>query len=134
MIGANPATLATPIGPFRHYTIAPDDHRLVYISGQVGQDENGELVSGGVGGQTAQVFRNFELILEDLGVGPHHIVKLFTVLAGKGSFAEFAAARTEVFARWYPDGDYPAHSAFVAAELAGPDLKVEIEAVVAVPR
>lgn len=134
IVGGNPAALAAPIGPFRHYTVAPDGHRLVYVSGQIGQDAAGSLVPGGCAAQTTQTLRNLELILEELGAGPEHIVKLFTILAGEGSFAEFARARTEVFARWYPDGAYPAHSAFVAAELAAPELNVEIEAVVAVPR
>jgi enamine deaminase RidA (YjgF/YER057c/UK114 family) len=132
--GGDPESLAAPIGPFRHYTVVPDEHRLVYLPGQVGQDRHGALVPGGCAGQTAQVFRNLELLLTEVGATPAHIVKLFTIVAGTGSFREFAGARTEVFARWYPDGAYPAHSAFVAAELASPEILVEIEAVVAVPR
>lgn len=132
--GGNPDALAAPIGPFRHYTVVPDDHRLVYLSGQVGQDRDGVLAPGSCAAQTAQVFRNLELLLDELDATPAHIVKLFTIVAGEGSFREFAGVRTEVFGRWYPDGAYPAHSAFVAAELAAPELLVEIEAVVAVPR
>ena len=132
--GGNPASLAAPIGPFRHFTVAPDEHRLVFVSGQVGHNASGELVSGGCFGQTRQVFRNLDAILLDLGATPQHVVKLFTIVTGEGSFAEFARARQEVFARWYPTGDYPAHSAFSAAALAAPELLIELEAVVAVPR
>lgn len=132
--GGNPHTLAAPIGPFRHFTVVPDDHRLVFVSGQVGQDSDGALVPGGCFGQTLQVFRNLDAILAELGATPQHVVKLFTIVAGAGSFGEFARARAEVFARWYPDGDFPAHSAFAAAELAAPELLVELEAVIAVPR
>lgn len=132
--GGNPDSLAAPIGQFRHYTVVPDGHRIVYVSGQVGQDETGALVPGGCAGQTLQVFRNLEALLLEIGATPAHIVKLFTIVAGKGSFREFARARAGVFDRWYPDGSYPAHSAFVAAELAAPEILVEIEAVVAVPR
>jgi len=132
--GGDPAMLAPPIGPFRHYTVVPDGHRIVYFSGQVGQDALGALVPGGCAEQTAQVFRNLELLLDEVGATPAHIVKLFTIVSGEGSFREFARARAEVFSRWYPDGAYPAHSAFVAAELAAPEILVEIEAVVAVPR
>ncbi|MBL3686297.1 RidA family protein [Leucobacter zeae] len=131
--GGNPEALAPPIGPFRHYTVVPAGHRLVYLSGQVGQDRNGVLAPGGCAAQTAQTFRNLELLLGEIGATPAHVVKLFTIVAGSGNFREFSRARAEVFARWYPDQDYPAHSAFVAAELAAPDLLVEIEAVVAVP-
>jgi hypothetical protein len=44
------------------------------------------------------------------------------------------AAREEVFARWNPRGDWPAHSLAVVAALATPELTVEIEATAAVPR
>lgn len=132
--GGNPHTLAAPIGPFRHYTVSPDGHRMVFVSGQIGQDTSGELVDGGCFEQTLQIFRNLDLILQEVGATPQHVVKLFTIVTGEGSFGEFARARTEVFNRWYPTGDYPAHSAFAAAELAAPELLVELEAVVAVPR
>lgn len=132
--GGNPAALAAPIGPFRHFTVAPEGHKLVFVSGQVGQDANGTLVPGGCFEQTLQVFRNLDSILAELDATPQHVVKLFTIVAGEGSFAEFARARKDVFARWYPEGDYPAHSAFAAAGLAAPELLIELEAVVAVPR
>lgn len=132
--GGNPSTLAAPIGPFRHYTIAPDGHQLVFVSGQVGQDVHGTLVEGGCFEQTMQVFRNLEAVLAEVGATPQDVVKLFTIVTGNGSFRDFARARSEVFARWYPDGDFPAHSAFAAAELAAPELLVELEAVIAVPR
>ncbi|MEV1247898.1 hypothetical protein ACIBO2_29500 [Nonomuraea sp. NPDC050022] len=44
------------------------------------------------------------------------------------------AARQEVFGRWYPDGDWPAHSLAVVAALATTELAVEIEGMVVVPR
>ena len=39
----------------------------------------------------------------------------------------------EIFTEWYPDGDFPAHSLMVVAQLAAPEFAVEIEAVAAVP-
>ncbi|MFG1685418.1 hypothetical protein ACGFNP_35020 [Nonomuraea sp. NPDC049269] len=38
------------------------------------------------------------------------------------------------FARWYPEGNWPAHSLAVVAALAAPELTVEIEGMAAVPR
>jgi 2-iminobutanoate/2-iminopropanoate deaminase len=38
-----------------------------------------------------------------------------------------------VFAKWFPDGDFPASTLAVVAALAGPDYAVEVEAVAAVP-
>lgn len=132
--GSNPCTVAEPIGPFRHVTIVPGNTEIAFVSGQIGHDADGHLVPGGCGEQTLQAFKNLELILEDLGATPNDVVKLFTIVAGDGSFSEFSRKRTEIFSRWYPDGEYPAHSAFAAYQLATPEILVEIEAVVAVPK
>jgi enamine deaminase RidA (YjgF/YER057c/UK114 family) len=85
-------------------------------------------------GQARQAFRNLGAILKDLSAEPRQIAKILTFVAGAEHLPGFLAARDDVFARWYPDGDVPAHSLAVVAGLAAPDLLVEIEAVVAVPR
>jgi 2-iminobutanoate/2-iminopropanoate deaminase len=85
-------------------------------------------------GQARQAFRNLGAILKDLSAEPRQIAKILTFVAGVEHLPGFFAARDDVFARWYPDGDVPAHSLAVVAGLAAPDLLVEIEAVVAVTR
>lgn len=129
----DPANVAPPMGKFSHVAIVPAGHRLAFVSGQIGADATGAIVPGGCRAQAARTFENLEAVLDALGVGPDKIVKMLTVLVGDDSFGEFALARDEVFARWYPDGVYPAHSAAVVAALAAPELAVEIEAVVAIP-
>ncbi|MGP3965747.1 hypothetical protein ACTWPT_58370 [Nonomuraea sp. 3N208] len=54
-----------------------------------------------------------------------------TFVAGTNHLPGFYAAREEVFADWYPDGDVPAHSLAVVSALASPEFTVEVEAVVA---
>jgi 2-iminobutanoate/2-iminopropanoate deaminase len=84
-------------------------------------------------GQARQAFRNLGAILEDLGAEPQQIVKILTFVAGAEHLPGFFTARDDVFARWYPDDDVPAHSLAVVAGLAAPDLLVEIEAIIAMP-
>ncbi|MEV1286317.1 RidA family protein [Micromonospora sp. NPDC049679] len=129
----NPTEIAPPIGKYSHLAQAPAGHRLVFVSGQVGNLADGALAGPGAVEQTRQVFANLEALLTHLGVTPAEVVKLLTFVAGTEHLAGFAAARDEVFARWYPDGRWPGHSLAVVAALAAPDLAVEMEAIVAVP-
>ena len=134
MILVNPPTLANPMGQFSHAAIVPDNARIAFVSGQVGVDNDGRTAAPDCYGQTRQAFANLRAVVEHLGATPDDIVKMFTLVCGPDSFAEFARARTEVFADWFPDAAYPAHSAAVVAALASPELLVEIEAIVAVPQ
>jgi 2-iminobutanoate/2-iminopropanoate deaminase len=130
----SPPGLAAPIGQYSHLAAVPADHELVFISGQVGGLEDGTLAGPDAESQTRQAFGNIERLLGSLGAGPEHLVKLLTLVAGTEHLAGCRAAREEVFARWYPGGDWPAHSLAVVAALATPELTVEIEATAAVPR
>lgn len=128
----NPDGMAPPVGAYSHVSVPPAGTRQAFVSGQVGATPDGTIVVG-CAAQTTQTFANLERILDELGATPADVVKLFTMLVGDNAFGEFAAARTEVFGRWYPDGRFPAHSAAIVAGLATPQILVEIEAVVAVP-
>jgi enamine deaminase RidA (YjgF/YER057c/UK114 family) len=130
----NPATLAPPIGQYSHLAAVPAGHELVMISGQVGVLPDGSLAGPDAETQTRQIFANIERLLDSLGAGPEHLVKLFTLIAGVEHLDGCRAARQEVFAKWYPDGDWPAHSLAVVVALADPALTVEIEGVAALPR
>ncbi|MER6948157.1 RidA family protein [Nonomuraea sp. NPDC000554] len=130
----NPAAIAPPIGQYSHLASVPADHELVFVSGQVGVLDDGTLAGSDARSQTRQIFANIERLFDSLGVGPEHLVKLMTLVAGTEHLYGCRAARQEVFGRWYPDGDWPAHSLAVVVALATPELAVEIEAVVAVPR
>ncbi|RJO70096.1 RidA family protein [Nocardia panacis] len=130
----NPAGVAAPIGKFSHVTVVPAGRDLAFISGQIGADASGKLVGDNTFDQTIATFANLEKIIHELGCVPGDIAKMLTLVVGAEGFVEFARARDIVFARWFPDSRYPAHSAATVAALASPGLLVEIEAVVAVPR
>jgi enamine deaminase RidA (YjgF/YER057c/UK114 family) len=131
---SNPPGVAAPIGKYHHTTTVPADMNLVFVSGQVGDHLDGSPVALDAAAQARPAFANLRAILEELGSTPAHIAKLVTFVAGADSLSGFRAARDEVLASWYPDGEVPTHSLAVVAALAAPELLVEIEAVVAVPR
>jgi 2-iminobutanoate/2-iminopropanoate deaminase len=131
---SNPSGVAAPVGKYHHITTVPAGADLAFVSGQVGNHLHGSPMAGDAAGQARQAFANIGVIVEGLGVTPACIVKLLTFVVGVESLPGFRLARDEVFADWYPDGGVPAHSLAVVAALASPELLVEIEAVVAVPR
>lgn len=130
---ATPQSVAAPIGRFSHLAITGPDASLVFVSGQIGMRPGG-AIAGGMFDQTIQTFANIETLLAEIGALPRQIVKMTTYLVGPDEFAQFAAARAEVYQRWFPDGLYPAHTAATVAALAAPDLLVEIDAIVAVSK
>jgi 2-iminobutanoate/2-iminopropanoate deaminase len=130
----NPPGIAPPIGQYSHLAAVPADHELIFISGQVGVREDGTLAGPDAESQTREAFANIERLLKSLDAEPENLVKLTTLVAAPEHLTGSRTAREEVFANWYPEGDWPAHTLMVVAALANPDLTVEIEGMVAVPR
>jgi reactive intermediate/imine deaminase len=102
--------------------------RLIFVSGHVGTDANGQIVGkGDVAAQTRQTFRNIEAILAQAGASLKDVVKITTFIVPMDRYPEFAAVRAEVFG-----GQFPASSAVGVASLVSPDYLIEIEAVAVV--
>jgi 2-iminobutanoate/2-iminopropanoate deaminase len=100
---------------------------LIFVSGQVGRDRNGDLVGpGDVRLQTEQAFKNIKDILDAAGSGMHKIGKV-TVLATK---VEFRPIIHEIRARVFKEVGYlPASTFSVVSSLALPEWLVEIEVI-----
>ena len=100
---------------------------LIFVSGQVGRDQKGDLVGpGDVRAQTEQAFKNLKAILEADGSGMDKLGKV-TVLITK---LEYRAIVQEVRARVFKEaGHLPASTLAVVQSLALPEWLVEIEAI-----
>ena len=59
---------------------------LVFVSGNVGFDDSGKIVPGGVGPETRQTFANIEKVLKQAGCSLADIVKVNVVLADPADF------------------------------------------------
>lgn len=122
----NPAGVPDPIGKYSHLTRVPPGSALLFVSGQVGNDRQGRI-PGDAYEQTLLAFGNVEALLASEGLRPAHLVRLLSFVAGVDALPGYYAARDEVYARWFPVGEYPGHSLAVVAALAAPGLAVELE-------
>jgi len=99
----------------------------LYVSGNVPVDpDSGELVDGGVGPQTEQVLENIQAILQAAGTSMDNVVRAGVFMTDMDAFGEMNEVYTE-----YMSEPYPARTA-VRAEMANPDILVEIDVVAAV--
>ena len=119
-----PATLAPPFG-YSHVVEAPAG-TIVYISGQVPLDAEGQLVGeGDFEAQTRQVFENLTRALEAADASWSDVVKLDYFLRDVGQIATVRAIRDE-----YVDTANPPASTLVeVSSLFNPDVLVEIQAI-----
>ncbi len=107
---------------------------LLYIAGQVGVDQDGNLAGdGSLVAQTRQVYANLGAILNAVGATFSDVVEFTTYVVGRESVGPFMAARSEVFPDLYPDGDYPPNTLLVIEGLVREEFLVEIKAVAALP-
>jgi enamine deaminase RidA (YjgF/YER057c/UK114 family) len=106
--------------------------KTVYISGQVGINERGEVVGkGDLKAQTEQAFRNIERALAAVGGTFRNVVK--TSLFVVGLKPEQVPIIREVRSRFVA-ADHPPVSTLVGVSaLVGPDWLIEIEAVAVLP-
>ncbi|TML46880.1 MAG: RidA family protein [Actinobacteria bacterium] len=120
----SPDTLPAPFG-YSHVVDSPAD-RIVYISGQVPLDAEGQLVGeGDFEAQTRQVFENLTRALEAADAAWGDVVKLNYFLTDLTQITSVRAIRDQ-----YVDTERPPASTLVMVSgLFRPDVMVEIEAV-----
>jgi reactive intermediate/imine deaminase len=120
----SPDTLPPPFG-YSHVVDAPAS-RIVYVSGQVPLDTEGQLVGeGDFEAQVRQVFANLTAALEAAELSWSDVVKLNYFLVDVGQIASVRAIRDE-----YVDTERPPASTLVEVSgLFRDDVLIEIEAV-----
>ena len=70
---------------------------LVFVSGNIGFDEAGKIVSGGIGPETRQTFANIEKVLKQAGCTLDDVVKVNVVLADPADFDGYNAVYRTLF-------------------------------------
>ena len=100
---------------------------ILFVSGQVGVDENNELVEGGIAGETRQIMSNIRGALERRGLDFSDVVKCTVFLADVAEWGEFNTIYTSYF-----ESPYPARSAVGANGLAL-GARLEVECIAAYP-
>lgn len=108
------------LGP---YSAGVATEELVFLSGQLGADMDGNLVSEDVVEQTKKAFENIGVLLEASGLTYDDIVKTTVLLADMNDFSKV----NEEYAKYF-NGIFPARSCFEVAKLPK-NAKVEIECI-----
>ena len=115
--------------PISHYCDAVRFGDLLFISGIVGVDERGRVVSeGDAARQTRQLFENMKKVLYAAGAGFGDVLKVTVFLTDIDDRARINPVRQEFFGN-----ARPASTLVEVSKLVRPDLLVEIEAVVGLP-
>ncbi len=121
-------TLGKPTGSSYSAGISVTAGRLVFISGIVAMDENGDVIApGDMEAQTRHVFGRIAELLAEAGADFRHVVKITTFVTDMSQYADFSKVRGEVF----KDG-YPASATVGVSALVFDGLVVEVEAIAVV--
>jgi enamine deaminase RidA (YjgF/YER057c/UK114 family) len=106
--------------------------RQVFVAGQIGWSERGELVSDDFVAQVERALANIVQVLAEAGGEPRHLTRLTWFVTDKSAYVarqkEIGEAYRRVIGR-----HFPAMSLIVVAGLLEPGAKVEIEATAVIP-
>jgi 2-iminobutanoate/2-iminopropanoate deaminase len=109
------------IGPYSQAVVSQG---FAYLSGQIPLDPaTGQIVEGGIAGQTARVIENLKAVLEACGSSLDRVVKTTVYLKDLSEFA----AMNEVYGRYF--GPNPPARATVEAARLPRDVRVEIDCI-----
>lgn len=118
----NPESIHQPVGRYVHQIEVSAENRLLFISGQLGKDVDGNVPTDPAA-QFELALLNVLHNLDAAGFEPTDLVKLVTYVVGDLD----SAARREILDRLLGDHVTTSTLLFIAA-LAAPEYKVEIDA------
>jgi enamine deaminase RidA (YjgF/YER057c/UK114 family) len=106
--------------------------QMIFISGQIGWDANGQFTSDTLTGQAAQALRNIVRILQEAHAEPRHLVRLTWYVLSRDTYVgearEIGAAYREIVGK-----HFPAMSVVAVSGLVEQRALVEIEATAVIP-
>jgi enamine deaminase RidA (YjgF/YER057c/UK114 family) len=106
--------------------------RLVFVSGMIGWNDNGEFESDDFAGQARQALLNVVAVLREAGARPEHIVRMTWYVVDKRAYLAASAALGAAY-REIIGAHYPAMTAVEVRALIEDRARVEIEATAVVP-
>jgi 2-iminobutanoate/2-iminopropanoate deaminase len=108
------------IGPYSQAIIA---NGMVFTSGQIALNSQGELVCEDVAGQTEQVLTNLSEVLQEAGSSLQKVIKTTIFLSNMDDFATV----NEIYAKHF--GDHKPARSTVAVKTLPLNVKVEIDCI-----
>ena len=122
----NPDNMAPYLQFGLSHAVAVEGGKTVFLSGQVGWDENGTIVGPDLASQIAQAHINIKKILAEAGATAADIVRLNTYVTNYGpeDGAVVNAANHKLF-----EGITPPSATLLGVQaLYAPDIRCEVEA------
>lgn len=110
------------------YSQAVKSNKLLFISGQVALDKNGNLIGKDIATQTDQVMKNIKAVLTAAGCTFDDVIKISIFLINLDDRPKFHEVRKRYFTN-----SQPASTLLVVKSLANQDYLVEVEAVAQLP-
>lgn len=112
---------------YHHYIRVDNPKSLIFLSGQLSRDGDGNLVGAGdMAEQTRQCIRNMQSVLEAAGGTLDDIVSIVVYTTDIRRFKEIVDARTEFFV-----AKLPTSTIVEVNHLADPGLLIEFQATAA---
>jgi 2-iminobutanoate/2-iminopropanoate deaminase len=109
---------------YHHFIRVDHPQSLIFLSGQLSRDENGQLVGpGDMAEQVRQAIRNMATVMESAGGTLANIVSLVVYTTDIRQFKEIVSARMEFF-----KDDLPTSTIVEVNHLADPGLLIEFQA------
>lgn len=110
--------------PFGIFSQAIRSGNIIFVSGQVARDRDGNIVGKNIKEQTRQTLKNLSNILKKADCTLDDVVKITVFTTDIEKLTEIHEVRSEFFEK-----DYPASSLVEVNNLVSPDLLIEIEAI-----
>jgi 2-iminobutanoate/2-iminopropanoate deaminase len=101
--------------------------RWIYISGQIGANENGEMVNSSFSAEADQCFARIRQSLEKAGASMSDVVKITGYVTSTEHYPDYDIARGKAFI-----GNPPSSATVQVAGLVA-DARLEVEAVAFIP-
>jgi len=106
--------------------------RTIFVSGMIGWDAQGKMVSRDFVGQVRQILRNIVEVLSEANAKPENIVRMNWYVVDKkeyvDSYKQLGIVYREIFG-----GHYPAMTAVQVSSLIEDAARVEIEVTAVIP-
>lgn len=127
----NPSTVPAPVGTYSHIArVEVGDAVFLYLSGQVAQDHDGNVVGvGDMHTQAVRVYETIKAILEAHGATMANIIKIVNYVTDVSQLASIRALRATYF-----NAPYPVSTLIEVSRLAHPDWLIEIEVVAVIQK
>ncbi len=127
----NPETVPPPVGTYSHVArVEVGDAVFLYLSGQVAQDSDGNVVGvGDMHSQAVAVYNNIRAILEVHGATTADVIKMNTYVTDMNQLGPIRSLRATYF-----KAPYPASTLVAVSQLAHPDWLLEIEVVAVIQK